>query len=374
MPELDSLQTSPALVIVPAPSSDGSTNSFAIFDYISKSFEYFPTETLYWLSYFKTPKSLAKIYSEHPNYPIETLMAEIETLRGCGFLLSRAEISSGRYADYVTNWKWDITSALFHFTVLDNEFLEAAAAKEHQLENASTSTSPQLWWRNSDVEVTLPAVRGTDKNSLIEIMRRRRTNRTSSNYAVSREELGKCLYAGLGIIGEVKGTTGWLPISMTPSGGARNPYEAFILIRRGKDIAEGLYHYSAVDHSLQKLETQSPNNISGLLANQEWTDDMAAIIILVAVLERTMWKYSDPNAYRVVLIEAGHIAQNIMLAATELDLSVCPTAAIAHSRMSKLLQLKGLTQVPIYALTLDKPKPYQDELRSVPELALEDAA
>ena len=30
-----------------------------------------------------------------------------------------------------------------------------------------------------------------------------------------------------------------------------------------------------------------------------------------------MWKYDDPNAYRVVLIEAGHIGQNIMLAATQ---------------------------------------------------------
>ena len=54
-----------------------------------------------------------------------------------------------------------------------------------------------------------------------------------------------------------------------------------------------------------------------MVHNQEWADPMVAMIILVAILERTTWKYHDPNAYRVVLIEAGHIAQNIMLACTE---------------------------------------------------------
>ena len=66
---------------------------------------------------------------------------------------------------------------------------------------------------------------------------------------------------------------------------------------------------------------------------------MPCIIFLVAYLERTMWKYSDSNAYRVVLIEAGHIGQNIMLAATQAGLSACPTAALAHSAIKDLLGL-----------------------------------
>ncbi len=93
-----------------------------------------------------------------------------------------------------------------------------------------------------------------------------------------------------------------------------------------------------------------------MLGNQDWVDAMPCIVFLVAYLERTMWKYSDSNAYRVVLIEAGHIGQNIMLAATQAGLSACPTAALAHSRDPKsCLGLTRLTHAPLYALTLSYP-------------------
>jgi nitroreductase len=70
-----------------------------------------------------------------------------------------------------------------------------------------------------------------------------------------------------------------------------------------------------------------------------------------------MWKYEDANAYRVVLIEAGHIGQNMMLAATRHGLSACPTAALSHSVIKRLLGLDRLTDAPIYALTLSAPEP-----------------
>ena len=70
-----------------------------------------------------------------------------------------------------------------------------------------------------------------------------------------------------------------------------------------------------------------------------------------------MWKYKDANAYRVVLIEAGHIGQNIMLAATSHGLSACPTAALSHLAIKRLLGLDRLTDAPIYALTLSALEP-----------------
>ena len=79
------------------------------------------------------------------------------------------------------------------------------------------------------------------------------------------------------------------------------------------------------------------------------------LIVLVADLRRTMWKYHDPNAYRVVLIEAGHIGQNAMLAATRHGLSACPTAALSQKRIREALGLARITDAPIYAMTLAVP-------------------
>ena len=82
---------------------------------------------------------------------------------------------------------------------------------------------------------------------------------------------------------------------------------------------------------------------------------MPCLLMLVADLRRTMWKYRDPNAYRVVLIEAGHIGQNVMLAATRHGLSACPTAALAQARIRKALGLRRITDAPVYAMTLAVP-------------------
>ena len=81
-------------------------------------------------------------------------------------------------------------------------------------------------------------------------------------------------------------------------------------------LAPGFYHYSAYDHDLGLIETDRMPKLSELVGGQDWADEMPCLILLCATLGRTMWKYDDPNAYRVVLIEAGHIGQNIMLAAT----------------------------------------------------------
>ena len=161
--------------------------------------------------------------------------------------------------------------------------------------------------------------------------------------------------AGLGLIGEVETETGLLPLKTTPSGGARNPFEAYVFARNVDGLEPGIYHYSGRQHSLHRLKADPPQTVANLLGDQDWVEAMPCIVFLVAYLERTMWKYSDSNAYRVVLIEAGHIGQNIMLAATQAGLSACPTAALAHTAIKNLLGLTRLTQAPLYALTLSYP-------------------
>ncbi|MDQ2081756.1 hypothetical protein RA307_16345 [Xanthobacteraceae bacterium Astr-EGSB] len=81
-------------------------------------------------------------------------------------------------------------------------------------------------------------------------MRRRRSFRGFSDQPVALGDLGDGLFAGLGITGCVRGSfdEGSLPLSMTPSGGGRNPYEAYVYVRRVGGLAPGTCHYSALDH------------------------------------------------------------------------------------------------------------------------------
>ena len=52
----------------------------------------------------------------------------------------------------------------------------------------------------------------------------------------------------------------------------------------------------------------------------------AAVFIWTGVLNRAMWKYRE-RAIRYLFLDAGHICQNLMLAATALGLGVCPVGA-----------------------------------------------
>jgi len=257
--------------------------------------------------------------------------------------------------DFRAAWKWGVPAALFHLSVQDKTYLTLEQSEAQQEAKLSDCPPPPLYRRNEDEKaIELPSA--LNGNDLLQLMARRRTVRQAKSRKISLTQLSDCLFAGLGITGQTSNCVGSLPLSMTPSGGARNPYEAYVYARSVEDLDAGFYHYSAFDHTLGRLDTEELPKPSDLMGGQSWADEMPCIILLCAEFERTMWKYDDANAYRVVLIEAGHIGQNVMLAATRHGLSACPSAALSHTRINECVGARGgLTHSPIYALTLATP-------------------
>jgi SagB-type dehydrogenase family enzyme len=356
--------TSPSLVVVPSETG----GQFHVYDFLTKAVGTYESATLYWLSYFKHAKTWEQTVTDHAAYPFETLWVEFETLCQDGFIKRVDDTANDRHDQFRKQWAWDLSSGIFHFTVMDSPFATSDESTELQLAKQSYQRSPELTWRSSSEAVNLPFAKAEETVSILKTMMNRRTNRTSAKYALNSSELGTSLFAGLGITAYTHTQTGKLPLGMTPSGGARNPYEAYVIVNRGQDLKQGIYRYNPNEHNLDPLGLGMPESLAELAGNQDWIDGMSVVVILVAYLERTMWKYPDPNAYRVVLIEAGHIVQNIMLAATSMGLTVCPTAALAHSQISETLGLTEITQTPVYMFTLDRALTYPDPIQPNPLL------
>jgi SagB-type dehydrogenase family enzyme len=278
---------------------------------------------------------------------------EIETLIRLGALIAEDAPEAALESQFLAQWEWNLATAMLQFGLQDIPYRSSEIAVADQLLRAQTDPSPELFTTHAKTRISLqkPA-----NNPLNRIICARRTHRDARSVPITADQLAECLFAGLGITGEVATETGTLPLSTTPSGGARNPFEAYVLARHVDGLAPGIYHYSARQHSLCRLPNRPMPPFGALLGNQDWANAMPCIIVLVAYFERTMWKYSDSNAYRVVLIEAGHIGQNIMLAATAQGLSACPTAALAHSAIHECLGQTRLTHAALYALTLSVPK------------------
>jgi len=76
---------------------------------------------------------------------------------------------------------------------------------------------------------------------------------------------------------------------------------------------------------------------------------------MTGVFARTMWKYRNPRAYRVVLLDAGHLGQTFCLTATRLGLAAFGTAALRDSLIEKDLGIDGVSESVLYVLGVGLP-------------------
>jgi SagB-type dehydrogenase family enzyme len=247
-----------------------------------------------------------------------------------------------------TEWEWGTLAGLYHFGVRDQRFADEAETRQLLTQRLDSRASPDLTPRGTD-GIALPGV-SLDRETFA-TMWRRRTQRAFADRPLSLTDLSDLLYFGFAITGMVRDELlGDLPLKAAPSGGARNPFDGYVYCRHVDSIEPGVYRYSALDKTLSLVASAPLPPSSALLAGQPWADGAAAVIFLVANYPRTMWKYVHPISYRVVLIEAGHIVQNILLAGTERDLAMAPTSAIADTAVHGLLGLDDITQGVPYAV------------------------
>jgi SagB-type dehydrogenase family enzyme len=257
--------------------------------------------------------------------------------------------------EFESSWLWGHLAGLYHFGTKYGEFIPTEIGDAIQKERIKKIPSPPLYTSNDFcqeiVNLPTPAIKG----ELFSTMFARRTNRILADESIPLSVVSECLFFSMRITTILKNPDIIdLPLKMTPSGGARNPYEVYVCARKIKDINPGIYHYSAIDHTLGCIKNEIPPDFRDLCAGQDWASNASCLLVLVANFERPMWKYRDPFAYKVVVIEAGHIAQNIMLAATKQGYAANPTCAISDDLLEKTLELSGITKSVMYVIVLGK--------------------
>jgi SagB-type dehydrogenase family enzyme len=257
---------------------------------------------------------------------------------------------------YRQEWQWGAVAGFYHFSIRNTPFLIGKPARAYMRKRKAWRPSPPLYQSNNGRKqvVELPT---TDlSKSAFSLMRRRRSQREFSRQPISLEILADCLFTANGVVDFYEDEDyGKVPVTMTPSGGARNPFELYVYAQRVQGLAPGFYHYAALDHDLG-LVRNGKVNIPKMLAGQEWPAEAAAIIFMVAYFSRSMWKYHLPTAYRVVLMEAGFIGQNIALTATHHGLSAVPSGALNESLIEKYLGTPAIEAGVVLSMSIGDPK------------------
>jgi SagB-type dehydrogenase family enzyme len=192
--------------------------------------------------------------------------------------------------------------------------------------------------------------------SLGEAVTGRLSCRHFAQASVQLDELGTVLKAAYGVQGKVQmGALEHLERPV-PSGGGLYPLEIYVLARWLEGCQAGVYHYVPLNHSLERLRIVALHDsvVSQLFLGQPYLAGAAAIVILAALIERTTHKYAD-RGYRYVLLEAGHVGQNINLAAVALGLGSFNLGGFFDRPLAEVCGLDADREVVVYAVALGRP-------------------
>ncbi len=140
-----------------------------------------------------------------------------------------------------------------------------------------------------------------------------------------------------------------------PSAGALYPIETYVIANDVRKLEAGLYHYAIHEHALEQLRTGDLRHaIATAALGQGMCAQAPAVFVWTAIFDRSKWKYGQ-RAYRYIYLDAGHIAENLALAAVSLNLGTCQVGALFDDEANQLLALDGTTESVIYMSTVGTP-------------------
>jgi SagB-type dehydrogenase family enzyme len=140
-----------------------------------------------------------------------------------------------------------------------------------------------------------------------------------------------------------------------PSAGARHGFETYLFVRSVVDLEAGLYRYLPVEHellSLGEIENMSAQLVKASLG-QGFLGAAAATFVWAAVPYRMEWRYAH-CAHRVMLMDVGHICQNLYLACEAIGAGTCGIAAYDQEELDRLIGLDGEDEFAVYLAPVGK--------------------
>jgi SagB-type dehydrogenase family enzyme len=194
--------------------------------------------------------------------------------------------------------------------------------------------------------ISLPLHLGKSGLTLEETISSRRTAQEFSGKQISKEQLSFILRFSAGVIEEKRA------LRTHPSGGALYPLELYVVAFAVTDLESGLYHYGVYEHSLRKIGSGNLcEQFSEILSAENLVETSSVALIISGVFYRSEIKYGQ-RGYRLMLLEAGHLGQNILLSATAQGVAAVPLGGFLDDEVNRILGLDGIEETVIYPILL----------------------
>lgn len=195
--------------------------------------------------------------------------------------------------------------------------------------------------------IELPRPTAIQGNELAAVLAARRSVRRFSDKELTLAEISGLVWAGQGV-------TSARGFRTAPSAGALYPLETYLVAGNSAAVPAGIYHYLPQPHQLRQVKSGDHRSAlarAGL--GQRAISQAPLVVVITGVLERTSAKYGQ-RGKRYMHMEAGHAAQNILLAAVAAGLGGVPIGAFADEEVSRVLG-RDKRETPLYLIPVGHP-------------------
>lgn len=293
----------------------------------------------------------------------------VAVLRENSLLLQEGSDEANEDEKIFDQWgPWAPEASLFHYATQDEHYVRVDLTFD-SLESTATDANEVvpddgIKRRVHTLFTTYPEAdrlllpRGSTRLSepFDQVLHRRRTHRDFTDQPVSLETFSALLATVFGPVDFIDSGRSALLRRTSASGGSRQEIDACVGVLNVEGVPPGTYHYNCLEHSLELLsEGLTSDQVVELCGRQEWAGATAFIVVLCTTIDRMLSKYRTPRAYRICLLNAGHLGQTFALAATALGLGPFQTAAFHDSTVAEFCGLDNIGRTPLYILAAGHP-------------------
>ncbi|RZS44737.1 SagB-type dehydrogenase family enzyme [Herbihabitans rhizosphaerae] len=315
--------------------------------------------TLRLLDKFDDWTDVDAVAAELPDYSAESVREAVDTLVDAGLL--RTPEMAEREDQLAVEWAhWSQEARFFHFGTKDAVYIgdddeHRSAAAEVAL---ASGPPPEIFKSYPDApRVRLPRAFLPLRGEFGEVLLSRRTHRAFTPTPVGLRELATVLHYTFAPMYFVDAREyGTLFMRTSPGGGARQELEAYVGVLNVDGVTPGLYHYNVEQHSLELIDPDfAAADVDRLAFGQQMAVTSGFVVFMTALVQRAAYKYRHPRTLRMIMLDAGHLAQTFNLVCTAAGLGPFQTAAFRDTEVERALGIDGIAETALYLLGAGNP-------------------
>lgn len=172
---------------------------------------------------------------------------------------------------------------------------------------------------------------------LFRLLESRVSRRKYSGEAVTLTELSFLLWATQGIR-RVIGKSNYATLRNVPSAGCRHTFETYLFVNHVDGLEKGIYHYLPLEHALEVWDGRQDfeGELAQALCGQHFAASAPVTFVWSAVPYRMEWRYGL-KAHKYILLDAGHVCENLYLASEAIGCGTCAIGAYDQDGLDELL-------------------------------------